>query len=244
MEFIHLTHEEIKRLDKETIFFITVGSVEAHGPHLPLATDFLIAKRVEEEMVKKYDGISLPSIPYTTCYYLSNFSGTISVSSKAVYKMLVDIMKALAENGFKYMVICTFHMDIFHLRAIYKAIRKGKKYGIMACEPLSKAYYRDNEEEIHADEKETSIALYLFEDMVKDYKNLPPFKIKIGLKDAFKKFDKIGVKNAYVGSPSKASKEKGKEYFQILLHTCERGIENMKKGKIEYPEKIKFFLRI
>ena len=243
MEFGDLTYEEIRNMDREKIFFITIGSVEAHGPHLPLNTDFLIAKKIEEEMVKKYEGISLPSIPYTTCYYLQNFSGTISVSYRAVYKMLVGIMKGLAKFGFKYLVICTFHMDIFHLRAIYKAIRKGRKYGIIACEPISSEYYGE-ENGGHADEKETSLALYLFEDMVRNYKNLEPQYIKIGWKDALKKFDEIGIKNAYTGNPLKAEKEVGKEYFERLLKTCEKGIEDMKNGVIKYPEKIKFFLRI
>ena len=249
MEFAKMSMEEIQKLDRDTIFFITVGSIEAHGPHLPVSTDFLIAKRIEEEMLKKFNGISLPPLYYTKCHYLENFTGTISFPHTILKKSLIAIMKALGKHGFKYLVICNFHMDLFHLRAIYKAIFKGRKYGIIASEPISVAYFNEKifenaEGEIHADEKETSLALYLFPELVKEHENLKPFKVRIGKKDAFKKFDKIGVKNAYVGSPSKATKEKGKEYFEALLKACEEGIEKMKKGRIDMPEKIKIFLRI
>ena len=244
-----MSWKEIKALDKNTIFFITVGSIEAHGPHLPIATDFLIAKKIEEEMVKKFNGISLPSLPYTKCHYLENFAGTVSFPANILKNSLVAIMKSLGRQGFKYLVICNFHMDLFHLRAIYKAIAKGRRYGMTACEPISVAYFNkkifeDIEGEMHADEKETSIALYLFPDLVKNYETLKPFKVNIGIKNSLRKFDKIGAENAYIGSPSNATKEKGKKYFGALLKACEEGIENMMNGKIDMPEKLKIFLRI
>jgi len=249
MEFAKMSWKEIESMSRDKIFFITVGSIEAHGPHLPISTDFLIARRIEEEMVKKFDGVSLPPLYYTKCHYLENFAGTISFPSSIIKKSLIAIMKAMGKHGFKYLVICNFHMDLFHLRAVYKAIFKGKKYGVIASEPLSAAYFNkkifdDVEGEIHADEKETSILLYLFPDLVKDYKSMESFKVKMGMKDAFKKFDKIGARKAYIGSPSKASREKGRKYFEALLKACEEGIERMKEGKIDVPEKIKIFLRI
>lgn len=241
--------KQIEKLDRNTIFFITIGPMEAHGPHLPVATDFLIAKKLENELIKKFENaVSLPSIPFSTCKYLDGFPGTISISYRAIYKMLLDIMKSLAKYGFKYLVICNFHMDLWHLKAIYKAMIKARKYGMKACEPISLAYFNkkifDNQGEIHADEKETSLALYLFPEMVSDYKSIKPFKLKIGLKDSFKKFKSIGAKDAYIGSPSLASKEKGKEYFDRLVEACMDEIKRMKEGKFDMPEKLKIFLRI
>ncbi|MCD6171342.1 MAG: creatininase family protein [Thermoplasmata archaeon] len=251
MKFSDLNWKEVERLDKDTIFFLTIGPIEAHGPHLPVATDFLIAKRVEEEVIKRidYKSIVLPSIPFSTCKYLATFPGSISVSWHSIYKILLDIMKNLAFHDFKYLVICNFHMDLWHLKAIYKAIFKVKKYGIRACEPISASYFNkkifdDIEGEIHADEKETSLALYLFPELVGDYKSLKSFKVKIGLKDAFKNFKKLGANDGYIGSPSNADKEKGKKYFEKLVNACIEGIEKMREGRIEFPEKLKVFLKI
>lgn len=243
-----MNFDDINKLDKNTIFFITAGSVEAHGPHLPLATDFFIAKKIEEKMLKKFNGVSLPPVYYAKCHYLENFAGTLSVKSIAIKKILEGVMKSLSKNGFSYLVICNFHMDIFHLRSIYKAILKGRKYGIRSCEPISYAYFNDifgkREDEIHADEVETSLALYLFPDLVGEYKKVPPYRIKIPRSKLLKKFDRIGVKNAYIGTPSNATPERGKIYFEKLLHACEDGIKRMMNGEILIPEKLKFFLRI
>ena len=251
MKFSDLNWKEVEKLDKDTIFFLTIGPMEAHGPHLPIATDFLIAKKVEEEVIKRinYKSIVLPSIPFSTCKYLAPFPGSISISWHSIYKILLDIMKNLSLHGFKYLVICNFHMDLWHLKAIYKAIFKAKKYGIKAREPISAAYFNkkifdDIGGEIHADEKETSIALYLFPELVGDYKSLKSFKVRIRLRDIFKNFIELGAKEGYIGSPSNASKEKGKEYFEKLVDTCIDGIEKMREGEIEIPKKLKFFLRI
>ena len=43
-ELAQLTWEEVRDLDRaQTLVILPVGAVEAHGPHLPLATDVVIA---------------------------------------------------------------------------------------------------------------------------------------------------------------------------------------------------------
>src|SRR5437016_266112 len=40
LDLAHLTWEEVRDLDRtKTVAIVPVGAVEAHGPHLPLATD-------------------------------------------------------------------------------------------------------------------------------------------------------------------------------------------------------------
>ncbi len=244
-----MSWKDISNLDRETIFFISVGTMEAHGPHLPVGTDLFIAKHVEKELLKNVGGVSLPSISYSKCHYLEGFEGSISVSSRAVKKILTSILLHLAKNGFKYAVICNFHMDIFHLRAIYKSIFRAYRYGMNAVEPISASYFDgklfdDIEGEIHADEKETSLALYLFPELVGDYSSLPPFRKRITMMDSFKKFIHLGAKDAYIGSPSMASAEKGKLYFEKMIDACMDGIERMKRGEKIIPERLKILLRL
>ncbi|MGH7521267.1 MAG: creatininase family protein, partial [Gemmatimonadales bacterium] len=43
-ELAQLTWEEVRDLDRErTLVILPVGAIEAHGPHLPLDTDVVIA---------------------------------------------------------------------------------------------------------------------------------------------------------------------------------------------------------
>src|SRR5467141_2693706 len=45
LDLAHLTWEEVRDLDRtKTVAIVAVGAVEAHGPHLPLATDVIIAE--------------------------------------------------------------------------------------------------------------------------------------------------------------------------------------------------------
>ena len=44
-ELAELTWEEVRDLDRgQTVAVLPVGAMEAHGPHLPLATDVVIAE--------------------------------------------------------------------------------------------------------------------------------------------------------------------------------------------------------
>lgn len=251
MLFAQLTFKEIESLPKDTLFSISISPMEAHGPHLPISTDFEISKKIEEEAIKilKAKGIecySLPSLPIGVCKYLEDFAGTISIPWKTLYKIILGILKSLAKYNFKYLIISTFHMDLWHLKAIHKAMMKAKKYGMIACEPLSYLYFSKKiymDGEIHADVKETSLALYLFPEMVKDYK-IKDYKIKMGLMDYFKKFKNI-AKDGYIGSPSKATVEFGEKLFNRYVNFFVEAAMNLKKGiTVELPLKIKTLLRI
>ena len=52
MKFEEMSWKEIEKAEKDAILFLTVGPMEEHGPHLPVGTDFLIAKHVEKEAMK------------------------------------------------------------------------------------------------------------------------------------------------------------------------------------------------
>lgn len=254
MEISKLSWKEIKNLPQDTIFLLTVSPMEAHGPHLPISTDFIISKKLEEKTIEELKRrnipcISLPSLPLGVCKYVDDFPGTISISWKNLYKLLLDIFISFAQHNFKYFLICNFHMDPWHIKAIHKAIKKGKKYGIVACEPISVAYFKGKlfekmEGEVHADLKETSIALYLFPELVKNYK-IEPVKIKIGLLKSVKKFREIGAEEAYIGSPSEANADFGKEIFEKMVETCVNASLALKENKVEeLPIKLKILLRI
>src|SRR5699024_5763165 len=60
--FQNKTSYEIKKNIKESgIAILPVGAVEAHGPHLPLGTDNLLAERVAEKVATGVDGLILPT---------------------------------------------------------------------------------------------------------------------------------------------------------------------------------------
>ncbi len=254
MELAKLTWKEIENLPRNAIFFLTIGPMEAHGPHLPVSTDFEVAKRVEKEAMKlmeeeNFTCVSMPPLPVGSCHSLQGFAGTISTEWKNLYALIHNSINSMVEHGFKYFVIVNFHMDMVHLRGIYKAMKDLKKRGAIIVEPLSPCYFNgilfeDIKGEVHADMKETSLALYLFPEYVREY-NLKDFRVKFNILNSMKKFKDLGAENAYIGSPSKASPEYGKRAFERMVKCCVEGAKGLYEGKImELPGKIKFLLKI
>ena len=127
-----LNWKQIEGLKKEkAIFFLPISPLEEHGPHLPVGTDLLISQDVAVEAIKilykknpALTYVLLPAVPVGFCKFSSDFSGSISVSSKIVRDIIYEIGTSLARHGFKYLIICSFHMALGHLRGIYSGMKK------------------------------------------------------------------------------------------------------------------------
>lgn len=254
MKIEEMSWKELNEVSRDAILLISISPLEAHGPHLPLATDLLISKKIEEAVIEKLkerniEFLSLPSLPLGVCRYAKNFPGTVNISWKNLYRTIMSIFSSFSKHKFRYFLIFNFHMDIFHVKAIHKAIKKARKKGIIACEPLSPAYFsgqlfEKEDYEVHADAIETSLALYLFPEIVKNYK-IEDVKIKMRIFDTFKTFEEIGAREAYIGSPSLAKKEEGEKLFNKMVEMFVNSVFLLKEGKVpELPEKLKILLGI
>lgn len=259
MRFEEMNWKEIEAIDKDTILFLTLGPMEAHGPHLPVGTDTFIAKYVETNALnalkeKKIHALALPSLPIGTCKMAEDFPGSISINWKVMRNLLHQMFRSLSSMKFKFLIICNFHMDLHHIKAIYSAISKSKKEGMMVCDPLSSLHYRGllwpssiDEKEVHADMKETSVALCLFPHLTKQWEKLSSVKIKMdGPEVLFKTMKKMGAKEGYVGSPSLANKEYGEKSLKRMVKIMVETAEKMKSGSAlpDLPSRIKIILRL
>ena len=111
MNISELSWKEIEALPKDIMFFISIGPMEAHGPHLPVSTDLKIAQKIEERTISLLEKeniscISLPSLPIGTCKYLEGFPGTISLKWKNVnetqirYRLLQACVLVITRDRF------------------------------------------------------------------------------------------------------------------------------------------------
>ena len=60
------TADEIMALDPE-LAILPVGSVEQHGPHLPVMTDWAIASELGRRVAEQMNAFLLPALPISTC---------------------------------------------------------------------------------------------------------------------------------------------------------------------------------
>ena len=76
-----MTWEEARDLDRaHTVAILPVGAVEAHGPHLPLHTDVLIAETMAREGASRiargpWSAVLLPTLAYTPAPFGKDFPG-------------------------------------------------------------------------------------------------------------------------------------------------------------------------
>jgi mycofactocin precursor peptide peptidase len=77
---------------------VPLGSTEQHGPHLPLATDTVIARAVADRAAARLTTAVLvaPAIAYGNSGEHAAFPGTVSLGHEALRLVLVETVRSLA----------------------------------------------------------------------------------------------------------------------------------------------------
>jgi creatinine amidohydrolase len=263
-----LNWKKIDALDREhTIFFIPLSPLEEHGPHLPVGTDLLTARDGAREAIrlihkKKPEAtlVLFPTIPLGFTKMAIDFPGTVSTSVKTIKMIVSDTCGSLARFGFKYFVICTFHMDLGHLKGIYSGMNKAMKtYSIHIVEPWGPYFYSkevekrepqvgfDTKKEIHACFRETSLMNYQYPYLVDpSYKDLQSiYRDVYSPRVLGKTFKEIGITEGYIGSPARADSDYGRWYFQQIVETYAQAAIDLLEGRkpVSLPRQTQLLMR-
>ena len=131
-ELVQLTWEEVRDLDRaRALAILPVGAIEAHGPHLPLDTDVVIATAMARSGAQRLGTrgkgvLILPSLAYTAAEFGAGFAGTFSVSAVTVTALIVDIARSLTDQRFQLLAIANAHLDPEHLMALHEAVKLAR----------------------------------------------------------------------------------------------------------------------
>ncbi len=132
----NLNGQEFKQLDKKkTVVLVTCSPLEVHGPHLPVITDNLesegLITRAVEMMDEKHPEITFLRLP--TMYIAADViphTGSLMFKSSTIVRVLADLGRTLAKQGFKHIWVSNFHGGPRHFVAIEQAAHNtNKKYG-------------------------------------------------------------------------------------------------------------------
>src|SRR5262249_42854200 len=87
-----------------TVAVLPAGAVEAHGPHLPLATDVIIAEAMaragaERLSARGLDVVLLPALTFAPAPFASAFAGTLHTPAPATTMMVTGVARSLRGHG-------------------------------------------------------------------------------------------------------------------------------------------------
>ena len=237
------------RFKQVDVALLPVGSIEQHGPHLPLDCDsfdaeYLAIKVAENCMDPK--PLVLPLMPYGVSYHHEDFSGTISVSPETLSKLVYDIGMSAARHGVTKLVIINGHggnSPSLHFAAqminrdahIFTCVDTGE-----TSDPDISAM-AETPNDVHAGEIETSTALATRPDLVRleaAKKFVPKFssrylnftsKRRVEWYARTSKISQTGV----LGDPTKGNAEKGERMWDIMIKRLVEFVEDLKKLSLD-----------
>jgi len=167
MIMYEMTADEIQARDPE-IAVIPVGSLEQHGPHLPVMTDWAIAGELGKRVAEKLDAFLVPALPISTCREQMGKKGTVWMEPPTFYSMMKDIILSLKIQGFRKIAILQCHGGIFIMTPLVRDMNAQFNPDLMVVNVdictfsqilLSEGIAETLE--LHAGEGETSKMLYL-----------------------------------------------------------------------------------
>ncbi len=215
---------------KSPFAILPVGATEAHGPHLPLSTDVLIALAMARAAGERLEGpgLLLPPLSYSPAGYASGFPGTISLRPETATALLVDIARALSTQGVRLLGIANAHLDPDHLASIHRAVEIVRAEGLLrvAFPDLTRKPWAPRLTDefksgaCHAGRFEGSVLLAERPDLVKDSirRSLPPNPVSLSraIQDGKRTFEEAGGPRAYFGDPAAATSEEGRRTIAVL----------------------------
>ncbi|KXO99154.1 mycofactocin biosynthesis peptidyl-dipeptidase MftE [Tsukamurella pseudospumae] len=194
------------------VLVVPVGSVEQHGPHLPLDTDTRIAAVIARRAVEllavrpRADGavVLAPALPYGASGEHEGFPGTVSIGSAALELILVELGRSATRWVSRIALVNGHGGNLDALRAAVALLRsEGRDVAWFPCAfPGGDA---------HAGETETSVLLAEDPGGVRTDRIAPGVTTPIGaLLDRLRAEGVAGVApNGVLGDPTAASAERG-----------------------------------
>ena len=207
-----------------------VGSIEPHGPHLPLCTDCTISEAASLAAISLLEEHSIrpvlaPTIPYGVTECAAGFAGGVSVSKEALTGFLHSVLSGFLATGFTHICLVNNHLEPAHDHAVRAATNGFPPGRVSVACPLTRRWGRTLSDEYkkgecHAGQYETSIMMAADAAMVDNEKRvqLPavPISLATGLREGKNTFVEMGLENAYAGAPALATSGEGEELLKLL----------------------------
>jgi len=207
-------------LKKTQTVLIPVGSLEAHGSHLPLATDTIEVYELARRVANVVDVFVAPPVAYGVLRSTRDHPGSVGISPATLRATVIDIAHSLYDQGLRRFVIVSGHAGSIHVAALKEVgeVLMEQFDGIVVAvlsildlmtEDVSRWIETGNDS--HAGEVETSVMMFIKPDLVQGTSEaeFPSFPEPIVVRDRKRYWP-----GAVWGDPSKARAEKGRKLIE------------------------------
>lgn len=206
------------------LLLVPVGSVEQHGPHLPLDTDTVIATAVSERVAERLAEQDVPAwVAPPLCYGSSgehqHFAGTISIGNPVLHQVVVELVRSARTWAGKVVLVNAHGGNVPALtRAVGQLVAEGHDVTWLPC--------RTEEVDLHAGRTETSLLLHLRPESVR--LDLAEPGDTRPLAEILPAMVAGGVRavsaNGVLGDPAGASAEEGREILAAMVEETTQAV--------------------
>jgi creatinine amidohydrolase len=209
----------IKKQNKAVI--IPVGSIEQHGPHLPVSTDSDIVTEVAKRLSEKCNYFLLPTLSYGVSFEHAPFFN-LSIKEKTLEQILIEICLSLSSNNINTIFIINGHHG--NQKALQKLSQKINQRSKKKIRVFIFSYWHFMKHEFdHAGFVETSLMLAIskkvkFNRAKKGLitKNLSENEKARLEKLASKSFPSV-TRNGVWGDPTKSTAKNGRKFLAEIV---------------------------
>jgi creatinine amidohydrolase len=195
---------------------VPLGSLEQHGPHLPLGTDTRIAVAVAHAAASGRSGVAVaPPVAFGASGEHAAFPGTLSIGTAALVELLVELGRD-ATRHWGALLFVNGHggnRDAMSA-ALDRLAGEGRRCAAFSISP--------NGGDAHAGLTETSMLLHL-DPAVVQYEDAEPGE-RAPLPELIERLRREGVRavspNGVLGDPRGATAEKGRRLLDEVTVGC------------------------
>jgi len=223
----------------ESLALVPLGSTEQHGPHLPEATDHLIAEAFAREVADRTGYLCTPTVNVGVSGHHRQFHGTMWVEPPVFREYVASLTRNLTSHGIDRVVYVNAHGgNVPHLREVGARLRQERT--AYAIEWMWDESIPDLVDDLfaqngpHGGPKETAMIQHLHPGLVHDDRleeardgGVPSVEAadarKYGSRTFYDAAD--NTDNGVLGDQTDATPEKGAELFEAaaeqLVRLCE-----------------------
>jgi creatinine amidohydrolase len=215
-------------LARDPRLIIPVGALEQHGPHLPLGSNVLIARRVAMDLSERFGVLRAPTMYYGVNVHTEReYAGTASLRQKTLHRAINELLAAWEEHGVGEFIIVTAHGHEPHLDALATLITGTARVRVVSVWDVEIGDLLERQPgHLHACEAETSVMLFLYPDLVR-MERARDFELP---EDQFERYIRGQLHvpppggAGTVGYPSAATAQTGQAIYERVLAAIQRAV--------------------